>query len=42
MVFFYDSSSFFDGRCPSLTDIALSGLAALYVGSERAISVATG
>ena len=28
MVYVYDSPSFFDGRCPSLENIALSGLVA--------------
>jgi len=38
----YDSPSFFDGRCPSLVNIALSGLEALSPSPEGAKFTTTG
>ena len=35
--FVVDSSSFFDGRCPSLTDVAPSGLAVWHLSPEGAM-----
>lgn len=42
MCFVYDSASFFDGRCPSLANIAPSVLKDEAVSPEGAILVTTG